>query len=179
LEKFGKQCAQPTHVGSALFHSCNSTAGCFCKPNDERNCFTPTATATLLPATVQERFQLHTASNIERTDSFWSVDFVSRHRGKVYPKLSDVERYFAKTLDCIRVDECIGETLPQLGDRLESAGFIIAVHDAYQHIRAVERAGFTCIKLKDTIPPDRKQAKLDASFCQCLGRMEHCVVLDR
>lgn len=77
--------------------------------------------------------QSHTrlSSDIESTNSLWSVDLMSTNRQQINVVLVYIDRHFARSLCCICMEEdlSVSADLSNLFDRLDDADLVVHMNN--------------------------------------------------
>src|SRR6188474_1151169 len=87
-----------------------------------------------MTASVNQRLQSSVASYVESADAFWRIELVSNDSQQIDTKLIDVYRNFTEGLRRVRVkaDAMLPDNRANLRNWLNSADFVIGVHDSDQ-----------------------------------------------
>src|SRR6185436_9115077 len=85
-----KPVAQQSIVNRALLELITCESCRFTKRNDARNVFRTGASLALLMSADVLSVKSHTTPDVERSDTFWRVQLVPRHRQQIATKLLDI-----------------------------------------------------------------------------------------
>lgn len=102
--------------------------------NREQGAFGAGAPAMFMPGAMDQRLEPDPASDIERPDTLWCIEFVAGDGQQIDAKRVDLACNLADRLRCVGVkpDPTFPRNSTDLLDRLDRANLIVGVHDADQ-----------------------------------------------
>ena len=137
------------------------------KSGNSRNILRTRADIFLLFTTKYNWFNLYFFIDVKRSDSFWSVDFMSAHRHHIHSNSLWKNTVFPKSLNRIHMEQnvfiIILHNLHCFLDRLHGTNLIIHIHDGHEN-GILAKCLFQCIQTDSAILIHRQEGHSKSFF---------------
>ena len=153
--------------------------GGFSESNDAGDIFRARAEAALMMSAVNERIEARAGADIERANTFGSVEFVAGNREEIHAERIDIHGNFSGGLDRVGVKNnfVFAGDAGDFRDRLDRTEFVIGVHDGNQNGFGANGAA-NIFRVNDAVLACGEIGDGDAALLEMLARAVNRFVLD-